>query len=67
MAECARYEVENQLMKNKIIVFEQEVAQMTEQLNEAVRGKSQLAEESVSLRAQVASITETSSSLTEQA
>ena len=40
---------------------------MTEQLNEAVRGKSQLAEESVSLRAQVASITETSSSLTEQA
>lgn len=40
---------------------------MTEKLNEAVRGKNQLTEESASLRAQVASMTETSSTLTGQA
>lgn len=40
---------------------------MTEQLKEAARAKSQLTEESASLRAQVATMTETTSSLTGQA
>lgn len=33
--ECAKYEVENQVMSKKIEVFEQEVATLTENLSRA--------------------------------
>ena len=64
MQECARLEVERQLLEKKVVVHQEETAKMTEKLSQTKIKKTQKKNEVAEIRQQVAAMEELTVSLT---
>ena len=63
--ECARLEVECQLLQKKVAVHEEQSAKLTEQLSAAIREKSQHRDETEEVKTQITAMEELTVSLTQ--